>query len=829
LVPIAKEIFWGITDVWKRICVKFAFQRAARGFQRQFQKYASFSKYSNLASSDVLFARTAMFAPKIAKPQTKAAESLISKPAPSHSAPEEHRLGHDPVERVRFLQRTVGNQATLRLLRRQESCLVGREPREQDEHKADSATGTTGGVSWDFSKIPLCPPDQATAPPLGTIQPKLAIGRVDDPLEHEADAIADKVMQMPDPALALAAAPVWLTRQPASATHAANPTDRETPPIVDEVLRLPGQRLDAATRAYFEPRFGQDFSGVRVHTDAAAAHSARDVNARAYTVGQNVVFDVGQFAPGTHEGQKLLAHELAHVAQQTSLNEIQRKADLQLQRKPPRGQAGPREATVAVRWSEDGDRFYERVVAALGRSPGFREIDPNRFNYATNTELFLRTLVDEFQTQYSIIYHHHPKEGEWVKLHVFAYYNPQADFPLINKKVSFVEPPPTSKAPAPSEKKEEEHLPNAGETPEQYLRRSAHLTASLLSRDVVDADRAGWDAIRMVITHSGTEVAPALMEKYMLDPRKQYPERRTSRSVPVTEEYILNNHLWPEIEILLLHGKGEIFVEFERISGTMVFQRFQTLEEPKPGEPQPRARPRTVEEELEAYGIPDRKKIYGEIFKQTEQELKEAGITIATFGVEQLILWVAGGLLLRALGFILGGAIRAGEAGFPYLRRALSLNRKANIARAITGLGEAEAAEFTELMNAFKENKLSAGQKVRLESLMTKVETALSVDVPSLRLVGRIKDSASLVREAESLGEAAQREADDLVERYLAGNHNPGIGTKHLEGDIYYLRGRNGGRVFYRETAEGYMEVLGKADKSNEDRVIRLVLDTFNK
>src|SRR5918912_2929695 len=65
----------------------------------------------------------------------------------------------------------------------------------------------------------------------------------------------------------------------------------EAPPIGNEVLRSPGQPLDAATRAYFEPRFGHDFGGVRVHTDARAAQSARAVNALAYTVGRDVVFD----------------------------------------------------------------------------------------------------------------------------------------------------------------------------------------------------------------------------------------------------------------------------------------------------------------------------------------------------------------------------------------------------------------------------------------------------------------------------------------------------------------------------------------------------------
>ncbi len=90
----------------------------------------------------------------------------------------------------------------------------------------------------------------------------------------------------------------------------------EAPPIVHEVLRSPGQPLDAATRAFMKPRFGHDFSQVQVHTDARAAESARAINAQAYTLGRNVVFGKGQYAPQTSEGRKLLAHELTHVIQQ---------------------------------------------------------------------------------------------------------------------------------------------------------------------------------------------------------------------------------------------------------------------------------------------------------------------------------------------------------------------------------------------------------------------------------------------------------------------------------------------------------------------------------
>jgi hypothetical protein len=89
------------------------------------------------------------------------------------------------------------------------------------------------------------------------------------------------------------------------------------PPIVDEVLHSPGQPLDGTVRMFMEPRFGHDFSQVRVHTDGKAAESARAVGASAYTVGENIVFATGRYAPANEAGQRLVAHELTHVVQQT--------------------------------------------------------------------------------------------------------------------------------------------------------------------------------------------------------------------------------------------------------------------------------------------------------------------------------------------------------------------------------------------------------------------------------------------------------------------------------------------------------------------------------
>jgi Domain of unknown function (DUF4157) len=100
------------------------------------------------------------------------------------------------------------------------------------------------------------------------------------------------------------------------ASHRSETT--EVPEVVNEVLRSPGQPLDASTRSFMEPRFGHDFSHVRVHTDARAAESARAVNALAYTVGSHVAVRADRHEPETAAGRRLLAHELAHVVQQSS-------------------------------------------------------------------------------------------------------------------------------------------------------------------------------------------------------------------------------------------------------------------------------------------------------------------------------------------------------------------------------------------------------------------------------------------------------------------------------------------------------------------------------
>ncbi|MFB3921947.1 MAG: DUF4157 domain-containing protein [Terriglobia bacterium] len=108
-------------------------------------------------------------------------------------------------------------------------------------------------------------------------------------------------------------------RQRHTTSHGPAPTAgkaSELPPIVGEVLRSAGQPLNTETRSFMEGHFGHDFSQVRVHADSKAAASTRAVDAAAYAVGSDIAFGAGRYAPGSVAGQKLIAHELAHVVQQ---------------------------------------------------------------------------------------------------------------------------------------------------------------------------------------------------------------------------------------------------------------------------------------------------------------------------------------------------------------------------------------------------------------------------------------------------------------------------------------------------------------------------------
>ncbi|HEU4711213.1 MAG TPA: DUF4157 domain-containing protein [Pyrinomonadaceae bacterium] len=143
------------------------------------------------------------------------------------------------------------------------------------------------------------------------LQTKLTIGDAGDVYEREADQVADQVMSSAAHGRVKPAALQIQRYGGISGSSGAS-----VPDSVDQTLSQSGMPLPRSLRQNMEQRFGHDFSQVRVHSGTSAANSARDVNAQAYTVGHNIVFGAGHFAPDTQRGQRLLAHELTHVVQQ---------------------------------------------------------------------------------------------------------------------------------------------------------------------------------------------------------------------------------------------------------------------------------------------------------------------------------------------------------------------------------------------------------------------------------------------------------------------------------------------------------------------------------
>jgi hypothetical protein len=230
------------------------------------------------------------------------------------------------------------------------------------------------------------------------IQASLAISQPGDPYEQEADRVADAVMRMPAASAGVPGISAGFARTPsirracaacqagsehqrdcASGPEAGEPVPvhrQEAPgaapgvtpgitPAVEanvQILQGQGSPLPRATREFFEPRLGADFSQVRVNTGPRADATARSLGARAFAVGPSISFAAGEFAPASREGQHLLAHELTHVVQQDG---APRRPSAPVQRKAS-GQPEP--ATRKAR-------------PAIGRSTGGPRLQPAWYNF----------------------------------------------------------------------------------------------------------------------------------------------------------------------------------------------------------------------------------------------------------------------------------------------------------------------------------------------------------------------------------------------------------------------------------------------------------------
>lgn len=242
--------------------------------------------------------------------QTFAQKPRTSQPTASAKASTDSRghvgQAHDS-DSILNLQRTIGNQAVLRL------CQSNAEERNA------LLTGTTSThLGYDFSRIPV------TAPKAVGIQAKLEINKPGDEYEQEADRVADQVMRMPDPKqqhtytsggecprgqIEHAARKEAQTKR----THRDASGETAAPAIVHDLGS--GVPLDSGERASLEARFSADFSQIRIHHDSGSDHAAELINARAFTFGNHIAFRAGLRSQSA-SGRRLLAHELTHVLQQ---------------------------------------------------------------------------------------------------------------------------------------------------------------------------------------------------------------------------------------------------------------------------------------------------------------------------------------------------------------------------------------------------------------------------------------------------------------------------------------------------------------------------------
>lgn len=261
--------------------------------------------------------------------------------------------------------------------------------------EAASSLPVASGRQFDVTRIPLMPP---------SIQRKATVSSPGDPFEREADEVADEVMRMAEPA-DIGSAPAAIQRKCAACEDEENNTlqakralsaypgaELDTGAAV-RVAERGGEPLPGALRSYFEPRFGCDFSRVRLHTDTEAMKAASGVEAQAYTVGRNIVFGAGAYAPTTAAGRRLLAHELTHVVQQRGGGtSVQRRvidpAELEAEKKR-------KEATRRIECAQNPAQCDPGgALDALGSLPSAAAVADNRPRLLSADKPLFESLVE---------------------------------------------------------------------------------------------------------------------------------------------------------------------------------------------------------------------------------------------------------------------------------------------------------------------------------------------------------------------------------------------------------------------------------------------------
>lgn len=224
----------------------------------------------------------------------------------------------------------------------------------------------------------------APRPAAPTLQAKLTVNEPDDAFEQEADAVADSVMRAP-----AAATPPPPPDEQLTAGRSVQAKGDVGGPVSDgtqeQIARMQsgGQPLPDSERAFFEERMGADFSGVRVHPDGEAADTAQDLSARAFTVGNHIAFNEGEYQPGTSEGRHLLAHELTHTVQQGAAETVATK---RIQRKEERDAEEGEEPTPEEKAAALAAAQAAEAIATQAHSTGETQAGQSRNEATTKQE-----------------------------------------------------------------------------------------------------------------------------------------------------------------------------------------------------------------------------------------------------------------------------------------------------------------------------------------------------------------------------------------------------------------------------------------------------------
>lgn len=536
-----------------------------------------------------------------------------------------------------------------------------------------------------------------------------------------------------------------------------------------------GMSLSSTIAKEMESGFGTDFRNIRIHNDSSAVQMSEEIGAQAFANGNDIYFNKGKYDPNSQSGKHLLAHELTHTVQQTKNDKksIQRKTFRETSSTVAfiRGPIWNLHLTITNAPDEDTEKFIEFIetchdgVMDAARTLG---TNPSVTSREIRVRLRYNSRFDEdaiSQQAYQLALASLPRPPQ-------ATTTPSA---TVAPRRTVIHVPVSSKT-AP-----------ANETDADRLRRQTSTTLGSFANTVADAGAEGYNRIVLTVQNDGGEIYPGFAkEQQVHDPSM----------VDQTSAYNVRD-LLTLFSDQFTSGAGRWEIVFTRQGNAMRFSSFRTVPE------QQIQAPWTEEDELRSLGIPNRREIYASIFQETQRQLQEVGIAIAGFTIEQLVVYVAGGLLFKGLALLGRGVVGT----FPRIMAVISRGTPAALAPGLEVLSVAERNQFGVLMTRVESGALNAAERTQLQSFLARIESALTSAIPrsgagATQLMSRISAPsvtslngtlASLDRELiRRAMEYRATQAGITLEAFT--NYNVAVArVRTASGEVVYLEAGNRG------------------------------------